>query len=186
MRVVIEHGRKRIIRSMQRDWRSWGFDPGSPWRATFPGRTSRGPAPDRRQCQRQAVHEPRRHPPRRSLLAGPPLRWWWAEVTSFTAMARRAINVSGRSINSPRRGVSFSAACARTDGVQEVVDRLQPLGAWKWPWRGSTRYSQKRREARSTRVRLRKLATRRLVRSASTTPSIRTSWSAGELERRVQ
>ena len=24
MRVVIEHGRKRIIRSMQRDWRSWG------------------------------------------------------------------------------------------------------------------------------------------------------------------
>ena len=31
MRVVIEHGRKRIIRSMQRDWRSWErFDPGSP------------------------------------------------------------------------------------------------------------------------------------------------------------
>ena len=24
MRVVIENGRKRIIRSMQRDWRSWG------------------------------------------------------------------------------------------------------------------------------------------------------------------
>ena len=30
MRVVIENGRKRIIRSMQRDWRCWGFDPGSP------------------------------------------------------------------------------------------------------------------------------------------------------------
>ena len=31
MRVVIENGRKRIIRSMQRDWRSWEcFDPGPP------------------------------------------------------------------------------------------------------------------------------------------------------------
>jgi DNA invertase Pin-like site-specific DNA recombinase len=42
-RVTIENGRKRVVRSMQRDWRATA---------------------DRRQQQRQAVHEPRRCPPR--------------------------------------------------------------------------------------------------------------------------
>jgi len=103
MRVVIENGRKRIIRSMQRDWRSWSvvgdqvlipleLDPRECNPHGDPGS----------QRERQAVHEPRRHPPRRC-------------VGAFNHLAAaRCIIFSGAR---PDRMVS-----------KEVLDRLQPIG----------------------------------------------------------
>ena len=67
MRVVIENGRKHVLRNMQRDWRSWSVlipdhhESYISW-TDF----ERNSDPDCRQRQRQAVHEPGRHSPWRS------------------------------------------------------------------------------------------------------------------------
>ena len=118
-RVTIENGRKRVIRSMQRDWRSWEVLIQRPPRGLhFLGRVREESTADCRQRQRQAIHEPRRCPPGEASAAWPlPLRPVRQEA-SCPLWRDLRYDVWAPSTNSQRRGASPSAGCASTGFFQ--------------------------------------------------------------------
>ena len=188
MRVVIENGRKRIIRSMQRDWRSWGVliqdhhEGYIPW-ADFERNQHliADNANGKRFMSRGAIRRGE------ALLAGLfrcarcgrascPLQRWSAALSMC------------RSVQPTRRGAVYHLQrhAPGQDGVQGGARPSPTAGRGSGP--GGDRRAQPEAlgEARDQLEFARgKLATRRLVRSASTTPSIRTtglwraSWSDG-------
>ena len=122
LRVTIENGRKRVVRSMQRDWRNWevlirehheGYISWAEfeWNQQLIADNANGKRFMSRGAVRPLPLRPVRQEASRPLMARPIATSAWAP-----------------SISSQRRGASLSAGCASTGSAKEVLARLQPLG----------------------------------------------------------